>query len=140
MFRPGPNCPRAATSTTSACAACNAVVGAVIRRRVRSVVGMAASMSARALEQSNRFVAVTEGDRLCLPPLPDPDEDDERTHHDAEKALLCASSYLFSTCFIIRDAVEDGEENAGARSGTTTDQKGGYGFEAISDRASNGGI
>lgn len=74
MLRPRQNCPRAAILITSACAVRNAVVRAVIRRRVRSGVGTSTSVSAKERVQHNRFVAAAEGDRPSLPPLPDAEE------------------------------------------------------------------
>lgn len=138
MLRPGQNCPRAAIPITFACAVRNAVVRAVIRRRVRVGVCTATSVSAKERVQYNRFVAAAEGERPSLPPLPDTDEGEERTREEAEKALLWASSHLFSTFFIIRDAVEEGAgDGAAAGSSTTIDGEAMSELNADSDSASS---
>lgn len=141
MLRPGQNCPRAAIPITFACAVRNAVVRAVIRRRVRAGVGTATSVSGKEREQCNRFKAAGEGDRPSLPPLPDDEQAEERTLQEAEKALLWASSHLFSTFFIIRDAVEEGAgDGAAAGSGSSTDQEAMSELNADSDSPSSSSI
>lgn len=118
MRRPGQNCPRAPMPITFACAVRNAVVRAVIRRRVRAAVSGATPLSAREREQYRTFAAATENGPPLPPPLPNGEEEGGRTREDSETALLWAASHLFSTFFVIRDAAELAHESGEANSGS----------------------
>lgn len=106
MLRPGQDCPRAPMPITFACAVRNAVVRAVIRRRVRAGEGTPTALTARELARFRTFSAASEGEPPLPPPLPGAEEGHGRTLAESERALLWAAAHLFSTFFVVRDAAE----------------------------------
>lgn len=95
---------------TFACAVRNAVVWAVIRRRLRAAVGGSTPLSDCERQQYGSFPAATESGQPLPTPLPNVEKAGGKALEHSEIALLWAASHLFFTFFVIRDAAEGAVE------------------------------